>query len=468
MAAPKQNKKASSKRWIVYLIGFSCLLALGIGAFATKSKWMPYLNSSGMNAGSSSDRQEADPHAGHNHGQAGQNDAATIELSDKGLKNIGFEPYVIEPTDYERTLTLPAIVVERPGGSQIHITAPLTGIVTRIFAANGQAISPGEPLFELRLTHEDLVNAQRDYLTTSANLEIVNSEIKRLEGLGKGVIAGKRILEQQYERQKLEVSLLAEEQAMLLHGLSDEQVQAIRTTGKLFHSLTVYAPEHSDTQEACQGPHLFTIQRLGISKGEQIEVGRELAVLADHCELHVEGIAFEDDAAEIREAARERRNVNARLLRGDSQGAEVNGLAILYVADQIDPTSRALKVYLRLPNKIALDRTEGEKRFLEWQYKPGQRMEIRVPVETWEKQLVLPVAAVVDEGAETYTYRQNGDHFDQVPVHVLYRDQQSVVIANDGALYPQDIIAGDGAFQMHLALKNKAGGGVDPHAGHNH
>ncbi len=467
MSVTQNNNKSSTKRWGTYLLSVSCLLAIGIGAFATKSEWMPYL-SSGSETANFNGQQEADPHADHNHSQVGHSEVPSIELSDKGLKNIGYEPFVIEPTDYQRTLTLPAIVVERPGGSQIHITAPLTGIVMKIFAANGQAISPGQPLFELRLTHENLVNAQRDYLTTSATLEIVSREIDRLKGLGKGVIAGKRILEQQYEKQKLEVSLLAEEQAMLLHGLSDGQVQAIRTTGKLFRNLTVYAPEHSDTEEACQGPHLFTIQRLGVAKGEQIEVGSELAVLADHCELHVEGIAFEDDAGEIREAAKDRRNVNARLLRGNSREAEVTGLAILYVADQIDPTSRALKVYLRLPNKIALDRTERDKRFIEWQYKPGQRMEIRVPIETWEKQIVLPVTAVVKEGAETYAYRQNGDHFDQIPVHVLYRDQESVVIANDGALYPQDIVAGDGVFQMHLALKNMAGGGIDPHAGHNH
>jgi len=43
-----------------------------------------------------------------------------------------------------------------------------------------------------------------------------------------------------------------------------------------------------------------------------------------------------------------------------------------------------------------------------------------------------------------------------------------VVIANDGSLFSGDAIALSGAHQMQVALKNKAGGGVDPHAGHNH
>jgi hypothetical protein len=139
------------------------------------------------------------------------------------------------------------------------------------------------------------------------------------------------------------------------------------------------------------------------------------------------------------------------------------------VAGEIDPDSRAFKVYVRLPNRIALDKTNpGGQRFLEWAYKPGQRMELGIPVETWEDQIVVPTSAVVDEGAEAYVYRQNGDRFDRVPVHIRYRDQNAVVIDNDGALFKGDVIAGKGAYQMHLALKNKSGGAIDPHAGHNH
>ena len=82
--------------------------------------------------------------------------------------------------------------------------------------------------------------------------------------------------------------------------------------------------------------------------------------------------------------------------------------------------------------------------------------------------IVVPVEAVVEEGAEFYVYRQNGTRFDRVAGARRVSRQQAAVIANDGALFPGDVIAGRGAYQMHLALKNKSGGGVDPHAGHNH
>jgi hypothetical protein len=51
---------------------------------------------------------------------------------------------------------------------------------------------------------------------------------------------------------------------------------------------------------------------------------------------------------------------------------------------------------------------------------------------------------------------------------VIYRDQAYAVIKNDGSVFPGDIVAQRGAHQLQMALKNKSGGGADPHAGHNH
>ncbi|HWL74645.1 MAG TPA: hypothetical protein VNQ74_12300, partial [Burkholderiaceae bacterium] len=93
---------------------------------------------------------------------------------------------------------------------------------------------------------------------------------------------------------------------------------------------------------------------------------------------------------------------------------------------------------------------------------------LRLPVERWTDRIVVPAAAVVTDGAESYVYRQGGGSFERVPVHVEHRDSKSAVIKADGSVFPGDVIAGTGAFQIHLALKNKSGGGIDPHAGHSH
>lgn len=206
-----------------------------------------------------------------------------------------------------------------------------------------------------------------------------------------------------------------------------------------------------------------------ISPGEQVEARHELWVIADHCELLVEGRAIEDDAAPLREAVKEGWDVSATLLGGKGTKGKIDGLKLLYLADKIDPDTRAFRFYVKLPNEIALDQTSPTgHRFLEWRYKPGQRLELSVPVEKWNDRIVLPIDAMVEEGAEMYVYRQNGTLFERVPVHVEYCDRKSVVIANDGTLFPGDVVAATGAYQIHLAIKNKSGGGIDPRAGHNH
>lgn len=459
----------NGRRWLIAVAAVGLVAA---AAWATSGHWLP-LASRGRSGGESHDEHAGHDHeaghAEHEHDHAGHSEDTSIELSENALKNIGYRPVNVTLGNFERTTTIPAIVVEQPGRTQIHLTSPLTGVVTDVYAVAGEAVEPGKPMFELRLTHEEVVTAQRDYLLTSENLDVVNREIARLEAIGEGVVAGKRILEQKYEKQKLEAALLAGEQALLLHGLNKEQIAAIRKSRQLLQMLTVRAPDHSHVGDGCGSDHVFHVQKLSVSQGQQVEAGQELCVLADHCELFIEGRAFEDDAIRLREAAQNGWEISARHLTGEQDSDTTKGLKVLYLADQVDTESRAFHFYLRLPNKVVLDqKSPSGQRFVQWHFKPGQRMELDVPVERWTDRIVLPVDAVVEEGAEMYVYRQNGDHFDRIPVHVEYRDRNSVVIANNGSVFPGDVVAGEGAYQMHLALKNKAGGGVDPHAGHQH
>lgn len=458
--AERHEKRRSAWPFAVVVLAL-----LGTVAVGAKDRWLPLLGEQQPQSIVDKLELHVQEHD-HDHDHA---EGSVVALSEQGLRNVGYEPYQLQLRDYERMLTLPAMVVGRPGRSEFFVTAPLTGIVTNIYCIPGEAVEEGQPLFDLRLTHEELVAAQREFLRNVENLGVVNREIERLQGLSEGVIAGRRVLEQQYERQKLEASLHAETQAMLLHGLTQEQVDEIRETRKLFRSITIRVPVHDHSQDMCPAEHTLQIRKLSVSQGQQIEAGSQLAVLGDHCELMIEGLAFEDDAAKIRRATREGHKARARLLVEDDKLQPLENLEVLYVADQIDTESRAFKFYLRLPNEIALDKRSQEgKRFIEWVFKPGQRMQLELPVETWKVQLVVPTEAVIDEGAESYVYEQHGDHFDRVPVHVVHRDQNWVVLDNDGSLHAGDTIAGNGAYQIHLALKNQAGGAVDPHAGHNH
>lgn len=426
-------------------------------------------------SGAHEDEEDEHGHAGEAHGKKvydhKHDEAAAIKLSKQAQGNIGLRLAKVEMRPFERTMTVPGMVVERPGWSLMEVTAPMTGVVTRIYPIQGEAIRHGQPLFEIRLTHEDLLQLQTEFLRTVEELDVIGREVNRLEKISAdGVIAGKTLLERKYEQQKQEATLRAQRQALLLHGLSEEQVAKIASSRTLLQSLTIYAPVERESASGDHPARHLQVQALKVTQGKHVNAGDTLCTLIDQSELYIEGIAFEQDIAAINQVAASTRKVSARFgskSTGDEQTAP--DLHILYLDDKVDPQSRAFHFYVTLPNRVLrTDTTPEGRKFVYWQFKSGQRAQLRIPVEVWTDRIVLPVEAVAQDGAESYVFEANDDHFDRREVRVEYRDQDWAVIANDGALRIGTMVAAAAAHQVHLALKNKSGGGVDPHAGHNH
>ena len=407
---------------------------------------------------------------GHDQGHPGHQEANSLELSDQARKNIGLQLVTVELQQFEKSISVPGIVVERPGRTTIDVTAPMTGVITRIGAVQGEAVKGNQLLFEMRLTHEELVQAQGDLLRTAEGLEVTQREIDRIEELVKsGALAGKTMIELNYEKQKAEAVLRAQSQTLVLHGLSQEQVDEILKTRKLLQKLSVFSPEDEGLTESDSTPRILQVQELKVDQGQHVTAGDVLCVLADHRELFIEGKAFEQDIEAVSTAASKDLKVSAVVESTSARPEVIPDLKLLYLANKVDPETRAFRFYVTLPNRVLRENeTSDGRRFLNWEFKPGQRMQVRVPVERWTDRIVLPIEAVATDGGESYVFQANGDHFDRRPVHVEYRDQFWAVIANDSSLYPGDVVAKTGAFQLQTALKNKSGGAIDPHAGHNH
>jgi len=481
--APSGNPPTAPRRGRSLLIAAALLaVAAAVAAgYLARDLWLPqarlWMASLGQSAGATAEEHDHD-HAAAEQGQAApasgghvhsaadaEHDAESLYLSEAGQKNAGLELVTIELGGFDRVIRVPATVTERPGRTQIEVSAPMTGIVTRIHAIRGEAVSPGQPLFDLRLTHEDLVEAQGRLLETAEELDVIQREVRRLEQVtASGAIAGKQVLERQYEEQKTAAALRAQKQALILHGLGEEQVEAIVRDRRLLQEVTVVCPQPADKS----GENLLIVSSLDARQGQHAPAGQRLAVLNDHAELFIEGKAFEQDATALHEAAAEGRRLTAVVEAGGRGPHEISALTILYVDNEIEIDSRALRFYVGLPNELVRDDRDAEgRRFVGWRYKAGQRVELLVPVERWNDRIVLPVDAVIREGAEWFVFRRHGDHFDRRFVQLEFRDQRSAVIARDGALFPGDVVVAKGAYQLHLAMKNKSAG-ADPHAGHNH
>ncbi|MCA9127184.1 MAG: efflux RND transporter periplasmic adaptor subunit [Planctomycetales bacterium] len=469
--------------WLRFIVGAVLLLAI---AASYGWWWEPFSNWVNSTLRVADAMAEHDGHAGDSSATANQ---ASLVLTSQAMRNLGLTSEYLQPislTTYQRSISLPAVVVAKPGRSQIIVSSPLNGVVTHVHAVTGEAVMPNDLLFEIRLTYEDLVETQTLYLKTLAEIEVESREIARLEkATQSGAISGKTLLERRYTKEKLEALLRSQRESLRLHGLSDRQVDALGSDGLLLRDLEVVAPDidrHSESEElrlsgkeyhsvsyvAPDDSRPLVIDQLQVHKGQAVVAGEMLCSLSDYSQLFIEGKAFDQDIASVSRAVEQGWSVAAVFPDTDGQRV-VQSLRLAYVANAVDPTSRTLSMFVELPNEILRDEVNIDgQRHIAWKYRIGQRLQLRVPVEQWSDQIVLPVEAVVKSGPDWFVFQQNGNRFDRTPVHVQHRDQTSVVISNDGSLFPGDVVAMRSAHQLQMAIKNQAGGAIDPHAGHVH
>ncbi len=296
----------------------------------------------------------AHSHDDHNDIEIG----GSVSLSDQAMKNLGLDEHSLKPIeleDYQRTITIPAVVVSKPGRTQLQVSSPLNGVVTHVHAVTGEAVTPGQLLIELRLTHEDLVEAQTEFLKTVNELEVEDREIQRLDVASQtGAIPGRNIIERRYAKEKLEGLLMSQREALRLHGLTTQQITMIESEHRLLRDLAIVAPDidtHSEDEVfrlsaqsqmgdtrmvsvvAPQDKPVLIVENLNVQKGQGVVAGEMLCTLSDYSQLYIQGNAFEQDAAAITAAAQANQNVTATIpqLQDDLQ---ISGLSIAYLETQ--------------------------------------------------------------------------------------------------------------------------------------
>lgn len=426
------------------------------------------------------DAHAADSHAGHAH--ADPADDNVVVISRQARSNLAVRSKAITTGSYTKYVEIPGVITTWPGRTHILVTSPLTGVINAINVARGQQVTSGVSLFSLRLTHQDLVKLQEEFLSQLGQRDVIQKEITRLTSVTtSGAVARKTLINRQYELDTLVAGLRAVRQSMLLHGLTEEQVSLIEEDRNLIREITIYAPEiHKDNslhhdavphQHADDHKHVdgeFLVSHLDVHRGESVESGKTLIQLSDYRRLLIEGQAFQRDAYLLQNATRNNQTLQAVLERSDDDREVIENLKIAYIDHEVGRETRALAFYVALENQVERQQNQGDRRFVNWQYKPGQRLTLRLPSDTIDDVYVVPNEAVADEGPNRYIFVDRGEHFDRVAVSVVARDSIHTAIANDGSLKPVQRVAITRAHQLQMAIKNKSGGAVDAHAGHSH
>jgi multidrug efflux pump subunit AcrA (membrane-fusion protein) len=207
----------------------------------------------------------------------------------------------------------------------------------------------------------------------------------------------------------------------------------------------------------------YEVHSLGVEVGRTVQAGDLIVSLANHQALFVIGHAFKREAGLLEQAAQNGMALKIDFAEDSSQlwPTYDQQFQIRHLSNTIDPASRTFDFFVPLLNQSRTYQKDGAT-FLVWRFRPGQRTRIEVPVEKFANVFVLPSEAVVRDGADAFVYRQNGDLFNQIPVHVLHEDRTQIVLANDRSITPRTFLAQNAAASLRRVLKAQSASGQQP------
>lgn len=432
------------------VIVLAVIAGLAAGGYVTRDAWKPALFPKGNSeiAHEPSEDAEVTP------------PSEQVLLSEQAQKNLRLTARPLKAEAYWKTISVPGMVIDRPGYSDRGVVAPVTGVVSRIHKFAGNTAQPGDVLFTLKLLSESLHLTQTDLFKATQDIRLAEAQKKRLTASA-GAVAEARVIEVENQITRLQVAVKAYRQELINRGLPHEQIDNV-AEGKFVNEIAIVVPtrpvQQATASTARTEPQPFEVQEVKVELGQQVQAGQTLCLLANHRLLAIEGRAFRDELPFLERVVKEGWPIEVDFGEESDQEWPPHGQTfnVFYVANSIDPDNRTFRFLMALDNQSRVVENDG-KSFTLWRFRPGQRVRLLVRVEKLENVFVLPAEAVAREGAEAYVFRQNGDIFDRKPVQVVYQDREYVVIANDGSVPPGIYIAQTGAAQLNRMIKSQSG-----------
>ena len=431
---------------IRFVVIFAVVVGIAAGGYFSREHWLPVLFpiAKESNAETDDHSEVAAP-------------SEQVLLTAQAQKNLRLTAKPLKADTFWKTISVPGIVIDRPGFSDRGVVAPVTGIVSRIHKIAGDTVRPGEVLFTLKLLSESLHLTQTDLFKSTQDIKLAEAQRKRLVA-SEGAVAEARIIEVDSQITRLEVAVKAYRQELINRGLLPAQIDGV-TDGKFVGEIPIVVPSRpTDAGKTQNEPLAFEVQELKVELGQQVQAGHTLSLLANHQMLAIEGRAFRDESPLLERVVKEGWPIEVDFEEESGHGWDAHGqtFRVTYIANTIDPDNRTFRFIMPLENQSRAIAQLGKMQTL-WRFRPGQRVRLLVRVEEVKNVFVLPPDAVARDGADAYVFRQNGDVFDRKPVQILYRDRDHVVVANDGSVPPGVYVAQTGATQLNRMIKSQSG-----------
>lgn len=366
-------------------------------------------------------RDDAGAHAeegvGHGHDGGDTHDEGVVTLTESQARSANVQVQTAGPGTVAQVLHLRAIVAPNQD-AQVHANPRVAGLVRAIHKGLGDRVEAGEVLCELDSV--DLGQAASEYLQAQnlldAQRELLEREreiLGRTQDLAQTVVTRERKLQEQqistirtlYEaEQRLAEAELARDRRLLEleAALRSLEVQATVARERLLVlGLTTDEVDRlSATEGAGIGRYEIRAAAAGvivdrhITLNEFVDPEDTLFQLQDLSRVWVEGKVYEKDLRLVRLGQAVRVALEAY------PGVVLEGVVSL-IGPTVDPTTRAATVRIVLENAIP-GATQP------FPLRPGMFAKVEVTVGERTAEVVMPEAAVVHEGDQTFVFVRTG------------------------------------------------------------
>ncbi|MFA5833940.1 MAG: efflux RND transporter periplasmic adaptor subunit [Bacteroidota bacterium] len=299
-----------------------------------------------------------------------------VQLSTEAIKEIKLETEIVSFRPFTGYLTIPAKVLTNQD-NEAQIGSLVQGRVHQVFVKVGDFVKAGQIL--MTVEGLDVGEIKAGFLIAKAALDYTKANYERQKKLYDEKIGSqKSLLESQSEYEKALAEYKAEDKKIHSVGLSDADINDEKKS-----------EEHTSGTLSIKSSINGIVVERNVVIGQSVDVTSNAFKIINTSNVWVDGQVYEKDIAKIYQ------KTNAVFSSATYQNEKFNG-RIIYIGQTIDEQSRTITVRGEFSN------TNGK-------LKPQMFGDLKIPIESNAKAIMMLDEAVVKEAGIEYVFVQTSD-----------------------------------------------------------
>lgn len=362
---------------------------------------------------------EASPGVGENAAPAATESSAetgVVRLTDDVQELIGIEVEEVKHRECKSVLKAMGKVLA-PQQQMAIVSHAFPARVAQVQVEIGDWVEKDQPLIVLE--SQDVGEAKSEFYKAAAQCELAKLNFEREKQLSEsGIGIKKNFVAAEAEYKVAQTNAEAAEKRLHVLGFTEEQVKQIADSHQINPTITLYAPIAGKVVDS------------KAVRGAMVDQSTEILKLVDPRSLWVDAQVYEKDVAKVRIGQEVEITVPAYA------GVTFQG-KIGYVGDLVDEQTRTITVRTEVAND-------------DQRLKPGMFADVSILLGGDAPMVVVPVAAVLEEGDERIVFVQEEGRFvrREIQTGAVDGDYQQVL----AGLEVGETVVVEGSFQLDSTL----------------